>query len=308
MVDANELDYSPLDEKKTGLKTAVAPDSPLDTSILRKAWRFLTGRRVAATPVQHRRETRATGINVGCTEPVCPHCQQRLEMMPVRKKKCPSCGQFIYVRTRPADRAKVLVTEAQAAVIEQQWVDHHSEQETARLRGLPGYEQARTQLLRSTSREPTGHEVALELANRELAVYRDQRQWGLYCNAKLQLAKELRMLGRKKASLAAYLEACYLDLNGPANVVRVDDPENLLGMDDLAVSAEFPPFRPGDAWLSPMILEDVKDLQRELGMNLVQIKNTFLSTAAANHRSLNLPVSPEAAWRQLSRELSGKDE
>jgi len=268
-------------------------------SILREVWRFLTGGRGTATPAQHRVESRASGTYIGCTEPVCPHCLQRLEKMPARKKKCPSCGEFIYVRTRPADRAKVLVTEVQAAAIEQQWVDRHTEQESARLRSLPGYERARTQLLQSLGREPSEHEVVLELAIGELAVHRAQQNWGLYRCTKQQIAEELRTLGRTEASLAAYLEVCYLDLN---------DPENLGGMVDPSMLAECPPFRPDDDGLAFGIVLEVEEMRQHLGLTIDQLRGTFLSTATKTHGSLRLPVSPEAAWRRLKRELTGTDE
>jgi hypothetical protein len=38
--------------------------------------------------------------------------------MPHRKKKCPTCGQFIYVRTRLLDRERILVTEKLATKID----------------------------------------------------------------------------------------------------------------------------------------------------------------------------------------------
>ena len=48
----------------------------------------------------------------------CPYCNALLERMPERKKKCPSCGRYIYVKTRPSDRLRVLVTEEGAKQIE----------------------------------------------------------------------------------------------------------------------------------------------------------------------------------------------
>ena len=41
----------------------------------------------------------------------CPYCNMLLGSMPQRKMKCPSCGQYIFVRTRPSDRQRILVTE-----------------------------------------------------------------------------------------------------------------------------------------------------------------------------------------------------
>lgn len=53
----------------------------------------------------------------------CPHCKKQLINIPERKRKCEFCGDYIYVRTRPADRKRVLVTEDQTTEIEDQWTE-----------------------------------------------------------------------------------------------------------------------------------------------------------------------------------------
>ncbi len=58
---------------------------------------------------------------LGNTEPICPYCAKPLDKMPGRKTKCPFCANFMYVRTRPADKKRVIVTEQDAAKIEEQW-------------------------------------------------------------------------------------------------------------------------------------------------------------------------------------------
>jgi len=58
---------------------------------------------------------------VGNLDSVCPYCAAALEKKPSRKKKCPDCNNFIYVRTRPFDRKRVLVTEAQRDLIDVEW-------------------------------------------------------------------------------------------------------------------------------------------------------------------------------------------
>ena len=58
---------------------------------------------------------------IGLSDPVCPYCNGHLEQKPAKKKKCSHCGKYIYVRTRPQDQMKVLVTEKQAELIEEQW-------------------------------------------------------------------------------------------------------------------------------------------------------------------------------------------
>ncbi len=58
---------------------------------------------------------------LGNTKPVCPYCAKPLDKMPGRKTKCPFCAHFMYIRTRPADKKRVVVTEQDAAKIDEQW-------------------------------------------------------------------------------------------------------------------------------------------------------------------------------------------
>jgi len=62
---------------------------------------------------------------LGNTEPVCPYCAKPLDKMPGRKTKCPFCANYMYVRTRPADKKRVVVTEQDAAKINEQWMVEH---------------------------------------------------------------------------------------------------------------------------------------------------------------------------------------
>lgn len=59
---------------------------------------------------------------LGNIEPVCPYCALFLDKMPSRKTKCPFCANYMYVRTRPADKNRVVVTEQDAAKIDEQWM------------------------------------------------------------------------------------------------------------------------------------------------------------------------------------------
>jgi predicted RNA-binding Zn-ribbon protein involved in translation (DUF1610 family) len=53
---------------------------------------------------------------------VCPYCKQILDKRPQRKKKCPHCGEYIYVRTPPSGNgSRTLVTEEGAKEIDKEW-------------------------------------------------------------------------------------------------------------------------------------------------------------------------------------------
>ena len=55
------------------------------------------------------------------SESICPYCKYTLEKKPTRKKKCSNCNNFIFVRTLPSTRQKVLVTENEAKKIDLEW-------------------------------------------------------------------------------------------------------------------------------------------------------------------------------------------
>ena len=48
----------------------------------------------------------------------CPYFKEKLDKISTRKKKCPHCSKFFFVRTRSLDSKSVLVTEDQKKEIE----------------------------------------------------------------------------------------------------------------------------------------------------------------------------------------------
>jgi hypothetical protein len=63
----------------------------------------------------------------------CPYCQGKLKKVPGRRTKCPHCGNFIFVRTRPSkDRQRVLVREDQLEKLEKEWQQYRAIEEFKR--------------------------------------------------------------------------------------------------------------------------------------------------------------------------------
>ncbi|MEN6442849.1 MAG: minor capsid protein [Methanoregula sp.] len=58
---------------------------------------------------------------IGNTEPICPYCDFKFDKMPLKKKQCPNCHNFIRSKTRPLDNRKVLIKEDQMDELERQW-------------------------------------------------------------------------------------------------------------------------------------------------------------------------------------------
>jgi hypothetical protein len=230
--------------------------------------------------------------DIGSTEPSCPYCSHRLAKMPGRKKKCPECGKHMLVRTRPSDRMKVLIREDQALDIEEQWSIANGTHDQF-IAGRAALNAERDALRKELGREPSVNEIKWTQLKKHLGEHRQAHQWGLYRNDRLSMADILKSEGRYDRALAAYLEVCYLDLNGPNNCSS-SNPEIL---------RQFPPFVPKDASLAPGVVGLVAEMLEREQTSVEEARGRFLEVAAKAHRALNLPVTPQEAWAKLSREL-----
>lgn len=48
----------------------------------------------------------------------CPYCNELLDRVPKQKRVCEKCNNVYYVRTRPSDYKRVVVTEEEKELIE----------------------------------------------------------------------------------------------------------------------------------------------------------------------------------------------
>ncbi len=55
----------------------------------------------------------------------CPSCQHVLETMPKARRKCPACRAWIYLKRRPTEEHRQLVTAEEAQRIEGEWQAHY---------------------------------------------------------------------------------------------------------------------------------------------------------------------------------------
>lgn len=230
---------------------------------------------------------------VGNVGAICPHCNKLLDKKPGRKKKCPYCGEFIFVRTRPSDEQRVLVTEAQAEEIKEQWSivnGTHGEY----LAQKKHFSDEKAKLAKRFGREPSENDIKWSLLNKDLIDHANNANWGLYRNAKFEMAEILRKESRTSPALELYLEVLYLDVNGPNNTGGIRDPDLL---------KEFPPFNKKDAFLAPGVVSRAVAIIQKLELDDKGAKSIFYKIAERNFTSLRLPVTPDAGWRKIKKEL-----
>jgi ribosomal protein L40E len=178
--------------------------------------------------------------------PLCPYCGSALKKVPKRKTLCPSCREPIYIRSRPSDRKKTLVTQEQADEIEEEWTIHYEAND------LDESDRERFEQIRQAIKEKYGREVPKKLHsalhdirwssyNREGLDSIRKSNFGLFRNTRLRMAQQMKEEKKYKRALEFYLEVCYIDLNGPRNNQGLG-PEML---------KEFPNFDPREAFLAP---------------------------------------------------------
>jgi uncharacterized Zn finger protein (UPF0148 family) len=249
-------------------------------------------------PRQHGASRKRDFETVGNIDAVCPYCNQALEKKPGRKKTCPHCGQFIYVRTRPSDEQQVLVTEPQAEQIEEQWSIVNGTHD-AYLADKKRFTKEKAKLAKRFGREPSDNDVRWSQLNQQLIENARQRNWGLFRNAKFEMAEILRKEDRSTTALGFYLEVCYLDLNGPNNTGEITGRELL---------REYPPWNPKGptAELAPGVLERAARIIQKTDLATVTVEEIYRKRASILHTSLRLPLSPASAWLQIREALFEK--
>jgi len=226
---------------------------------------------------------------IGITESVCPYCGVVLDKKPSRKKKCPDCENYIFVRTSPIDRSKILIKEDEIDIIEEQWSIVNGVHDEY-IKEKEKVENERQNLETKFGKPPSENDVNWALLNNDLLKNVRNGDWGLYRNNKHSMAEILRKENKLQEALEIYLEVCYLDLNGPNNIG---------GMKDYA----FEPFSLEDALLAPGILKRAKVITNKLSLNPEEIKEVFTKIAYKIEKKMKLPLSPKLAWKKLENEM-----
>ncbi len=141
----------------------------------------------------------------------CPACGNQFKKAPQRKTKCQSCGSFVYVRTRPSDRLRVLVTAQDAAQIDAEWETHGQKSRIHLPEKDADFELERIALEQKFGGPPRDADVFWSLLQKKRASYATQREWELYRNSCLDLANVLLWEDRFASCIPHLVDVCLLD-------------------------------------------------------------------------------------------------
>jgi hypothetical protein len=229
--------------------------------------------------------------SIGNLNDVCPYCSSKLNRRPQKKKKCAQCGNYIYVRTRPTDRKRVLVTEKQIEEIEDQWSKLLMAR-APRIQKQEVFDDAKKILAAKFGREPADSDVIWSLLKKEIITYTSSHQWGLYRNTLFEMGELLRSKNKWSCALDRYLEVCYLDLNGGSNYgdLRNIRTESLLDTNGRQIK-EFDPER-GEL-VSGVLQRIDQILEHFVDLNRAELREKFLNVTARREKSLKLPMRGE---------------
>jgi len=242
---------------------------------------------------EEKQESSKTNLTeIGNIDSICPYCSVGITKKPLRKSKCKNCGQYIYVRTRPIDRQRVLVTLNQASEIDVQWTnsprsyiyDHIEPKEI---------EIAKNEYFKKKGVELSDTDAKWYFLNRKLLEHSKNADWGLYRNTRLSMGSVLEHDHRNiEKALHTYLEVCYIDINGPRNLGGLSDPELL---------EKFPPFSSEESFLAPSVVTKISELSGMLHLKYNDIKTIFMEVSGTLFRNLKLPITPIQAWEQFEK-------
>lgn len=232
--------------------------------------------------------------DIGNVDSICPYCNQALEKRPGRKTKCPHCGNYILVRTRPSDQKKVLVTEALAQEIDEQWMKKNGTYE-AYLEEQAEFQRTKTELTKRFGHEASDRDVYWSIYNQKSIEHAHAMNWGLYRNTRFDMGELLRKEKSNTQALNMFIEVSYLDANGPANRAGISS--------DLQLLKKYPPFDRKEAFQAPGVIDRIEKLARLLDLSDAALRKRYLEIAGEIQQRLNLTISPEKAWQDYRKEL-----
>ena len=226
----------------------------------------------------------------------CPNCHNKLKKVPGAKTKCPHCGESMFVRTT-TDNVRIVVTKKEADKIDEEWRIENGTQE-AFLAEEKKYSDRKDVLRKKFGgKEPVENDVQWSLLNEEILNTARSAQWGLYRNARFEMAEILGKENKLKGALKMYLGVCYLDINGATNMLTDENG------DVISDTEYFKPFDSELKFLAPGVIDRIQKIIKKLELNKEEVKEIYTNFAKIEQRSTRAPIVPSECFDELEMEI-----
>jgi len=231
---------------------------------------------------------------LGNFEPICPYCNNLLEIKPKRRSKCPNCGNYFRIRTRPQDRKQVLVTEEEAEEIEKQY--------------RPGYGREPENLLKENQQQWDKRRDDLNIQSTE---YAKAEKWWLYRNSRYELAK---ILSFEASYILENLEPPKDSEHGIRAVtcmkqaLKILIGVSLFDLNGVKENNEFKPMQTRvQLWdMGSVIIDSIIELVEKLNLQRINLKQIFYEIAET-YKSIPFPLSTDEAWKRFKEAFDDYD-
>jgi DNA-directed RNA polymerase subunit RPC12/RpoP len=240
----------------------------------------------------------------GRMDGACPYCQRDLPEWPTRSGPCAHCGHEILVRTRPLDRERVLLTEAEGEAVEMQWELSRERGGASPLRPLldeQELEAERASLCIRFGREPKPDDITASLITHRAFEHLRRLELGSYRDFNLAKASLLDQQGRAAEALAGYLGVCFLDLNGARNPPQGPDGA------PVRVAGVVTGFAPDQAFLAPPVVARCIHLIALQDLDEDAVRVAFTTFCERQYQGLRAPSGAHEVWPPLGDALFGGD-
>ncbi|MDW7650187.1 MAG: hypothetical protein SCK29_00755 [Bacillota bacterium] len=212
----------------------------------------------------------------------CPGCGEKLKQP--TQGTCPHCKEPVYSERHFHTKKRMLLTQQQAEQLEAE-KNHFNDLKWALPLALEfGANDREIGSMIKSTKVDTKFAVLWVRANEVSIDYATRSEWLTYRNTRLTMADTLYRWGQKRRAVDFYLSVCFIDLNGPSDTTG---------------------FNAKEASLKRPVLQTVRKLAEELGLEEDELKKSYVSAGAAEKNRF-MPLTPEATLNTFLQEYRKK--
>jgi DNA-directed RNA polymerase subunit M/transcription elongation factor TFIIS len=227
---------------------------------------------------------------------ICPSCSSLLEKIPGSKTKCKSCGEYMFVRTEPHSRTRVVVNAKQAEEIDDEIakINGTFEERIAEKNRKLEIEIDLTKKFKG--KKPSNEDINWRILVQDTLSYAKKHWWASYALNNARKGDEFFSRGKVKEAIGSYIVYTYLELNGAQDFGEDAASRKIL------TELGFKEFDPEKSKFPQSGVEQIIKFAKILKLNTDSLESIFYENCKSIKIGV-LPISPELAWEKLKSEI-----